>query len=408
MKRQLLNEANPLILAPRQVLPFAPLRHDERLHYLKLLQSQYKKFNYDNDISRSIEKEYDIAKTSKSKMEYMNNIKRYMYQLLKEGEQKTPVKGETSKKQKIETQLTIFDKLNGLCIPKETLKRHQFVMEVPEPEKYPDMIECAHCRIMFSISKEYARDSQPKAKTRCKFHPGKIKVTLNSSLKKYNKEYANRYYICCNEIPGSSEGCQSLSKHVFKLNSPSYLQYRKPFNLISELPDIMDALYDPSSPAVGLDCEMCYTSKGFELMKLSIVSFPDANLILDEIVKPEGEVIDLNSHVSGVNSIPDDAMTFNEVMALLAQITDIDTVIIGHGLENDLNVLRIIYPKIVDTAILYSENTVDPRRKDSLKQLAWRFLSKNIQAAEHDSTEDAIIPMKIVLQRLNVKPKVGM
>ncbi|GME70985.1 unnamed protein product [Ambrosiozyma monospora] len=153
--------------------------------------------------------------------------------------------------------------------------------------------------------------------------------------------------------------------------------------------------------AIGLDCEMCYTNLGFEMMKLSIVDFETNKLILDEIVKPEGDlIIDLNTHVSGVSEIPSDAMTFDDVMNKLADITDDGTICIGHGLENDLNVLRLIYSNVVDTAILFSENQIDPMRKDPLKKLAWKYLSKNIQGNQHDSLEDALIPIEIVRKNL--------
>jgi RNA exonuclease 1 len=81
-------------------------------------------------------------------------------------------------------------------------------------------------------------------------------------------------------------------------------------------------------------------------------------------------------------------------------MTDENTIVIGHGLENDLNVLRLIYPRIVDTAILFSENQINPRRKDPLKKLAWNFLSENIQGKQHDSLEDAIVPARIVKKHI--------
>lgn len=65
---------------------------------------------------------------------------------------------------------------------------------------------------------------------------------------------------------------------------------------------------------------------------------------------------------------------------------------IGHGLENDLNVMRIIHRSIIDTAILYSKG----KYKVSLKNLAFEFLSRKIQSGEHDSSEDAIATMDVV------------
>lgn len=70
----------------------------------------------------------------------------------------------------------------------------------------------------------------------------------------------------------------------------------------------------------------------------------------------------------------------------------------GHGLENDLNVMRIIHDRIIDTAILYSTG----RYKSSLKNLTFETLSEKIQTGEHDSSQDAIATMNVIKKKIGV------
>ncbi|KAG7700275.1 hypothetical protein KL930_000963 [Ogataea haglerorum] len=380
-------------LVPRPVVPFSPAKYEERRHYLRIFHEQLKKLGTPNAIVTAVDQEHDVASKSKTQPEYIRMVKRRMYEIVK----KKPKLDSAPKGLSCEEYVR---RLQQLCVSRQMLLRHGFILDVPEAKKHGETLECAHCKVTFLAAEEYL----PTHKSVCRFHPGKIITSLSPGIKKWNYNYANRRYSCCNETPGHTEGCRELDKHVYKLNDPAEMHFQRPFATIEELREKYNIKDKAEHSAIGLDCEMCYTSCGFEMMKLSLVKFPECTLIMDEIVKPKGDVIDLNTFVSGVDSIPEDAMTWEQMLEKMARLTDENTVIIGHGLENDLNVLRIVYSKIVDTAVLFSEKTVDPRRKDPLKKLAWRFLSKNIQGGQHDSLEDAIIPLEIVKKQIEKMP----
>lgn len=424
---------NPKLL-PVPVLPYAPVRQDERQHYLKLLHDQYLSCSRRHadgassaDIVRkSVQSELAVAKTSKSKMQYQHSIKMLMFNLKKHGtedgkQRKAAVAAaaaapSSSVPASATAPVDHLKELSDLCIPLQRLKRHNYVLDIPSlpsPDySLPKTVDCSHCGVKFNI----AEISKPVS---CTFHPGKLQTStynnFNKGKKVYGTDYTNRFHSCCSETKGQSNGCKKLDHHVYKFNSPVDLHLSKPFWKINAMRSSLQIKDDSKAQllrkekikAVGIDCEMCYTDKGFEMMKLSVVDFRTEKKLLDSIIHPDGDlIIDLNTHVSGVSEIPQSALTFDEAMIKLAQLTDEDTIIVGHGLENDLNVLRLIYPRIVDTAILFSENQVDVRRKDPLKKLAWSFLSENIQGREHDSLEDAIVPIRIVkkhLERLHAK-----
>ena len=56
------------------------------------------------------------------------------------------------------------------------------------------------------------------------------------------------------------------------------------------------------------------------------------------------------------------------VRAVLNTVIDSNTILIGHGLENDLKTLRIIHVRCIDTALLFPHKAGNPYRR-SLKEL---------------------------------------
>lgn len=80
-----------------------------------------------------------------------------------------------------------------------------------------------------------------------------------------------------------------------------------------------------------------------------------------------------------------------EARALLFTHLTPTTPLIGHALENDLNVTRIIHPCIVDTVLLFPHYIGLPMR-NGLRMLVKQCLDRDIQVGGdrgHDSKEDA-------------------
>jgi DNA polymerase III epsilon subunit-like protein len=159
---------------------------------------------------------------------------------------------------------------------------------------------------------------------------------------------------------------------------------------------------------------MGYTTMGMELIRLTAVSWPEGRELLDILVKPIGVILDLNSRWSGVfpehystatpygtpappkgDGKPQPLQVVESPAAardLLFKLLQPETPLIGHAIDNDLNVCRIIHPTIIDTVLLYPAPRRLPNRL-SLKFLARKFLEREIQTGGdkgHDSKEDAI------------------
>ena len=86
------------------------------------------------------------------------------------------------------------------------------------------------------------------------------------------------------------------------------------------------------------------------------------------------------------------------------------TILVGHSLNADLEVLKITHPFIIDTSILY-QHSRGPPLKPSLKWLAQKYLNREIQKGHgisgHDSIEDAQACLDLVKIKCERGPKWG-
>lgn len=149
----------------------------------------------------------------------------------------------------------------------------------------------------------------------------------------------------------------------------------------------------------SLDCEMCLSSEGYVLTRVSVVNF-DGNVVYDQLVKPDVPITDYLTKYSGITEekLEHVTTTLQDVQNDILNIISEDDVLIGHSLENDLNALQIRHPKIVDTAIIY-EHRAGPPFRPSLRNLASTYLSYDIQTGAeggHNPIEDAKACMDLV------------
>ena len=141
---------------------------------------------------------------------------------------------------------------------------------------------------------------------------------------------------------------------------------------------------------LGVDCEMVKTKRGSECARVTVVDGETGATVFDELVKAEVPVVDYCTPWSGIDAamLAGATTTLDCARAcLLREIRPTD-VLVGHSLDNDLQVLKLAHANVGDTALLYG-HPKGAGYKRSLKHLSHEFLGLSIQSGAHDSAEDA-------------------
>jgi len=142
----------------------------------------------------------------------------------------------------------------------------------------------------------------------------------------------------------------------------------------------------------ALDCEMIYTTGGFRIARVSIVD-ASGKEVFDELIKMDDgvEVVcvftlllvraqfgvsltletmtacrDLNTRFSGIHSeeyATHAVLPLESVRHALTRLIGVDTILIGHALDNDLRALRLVHRRVVDTAALFPHPRGPPYRR---------------------------------------------
>lgn len=310
--------------------------------------------------------------------------------------------------------------LSKLLAKQSDLAKHGYVPHAPSDEEIAQARsgvkaaqgweQCDRCKTRFQVFPgRREEDGALTSGGTCTYHPAKPRRP--QAKDKADKGHKEAIHACCNETIGESAGCTLAATHVFKISEPKRLALIMPFK---ETP--------PNSPtsrpdvAVCFDCEMGYTTMGLELIRLTATAWPNGEELLDVLVRPLGEVLDLNSRFSGVwpkdyaNALSYESTSMDEQKAsndseqrlrivdspstardLLFEHLTPETPLIGHALDNDLNATRIVHPSIVDTVLLFPHPRGLPVRF-GLKALMKKHLDRDIQMGGdqgHDSKEDA-------------------
>jgi len=154
------------------------------------------------------------------------------------------------------------------------------------------------------------------------------------------------------------------------------------------------------SHTFAVDCEMCNTASGKVLTRISLIDFNE-EVVMDEFVKPDEAIVDYVTQYSGITEeiLRNVTTSLKDIQEKLLTLVSSDDILIGHSIENDLEVLKLRHPKIVDTSLIFEHPRGLPF-KSSLKYLANQYLKKTIQEGSHDSVEDAKACLDLVKLKL--------
>lgn len=264
-----------------------------------------------------------------------------------------------------------------------------------QPLSGSDEKKCVRCGRGFfvTVDGEYLTQEQ------CLYHWGKLQKVVGPGPNKMGAMTVRTEYSCCHGKP-STRGCTTGKLHVWNgvgpgINGPfdGYVRTR-----LRKTPPP-----DGNFGVYALDCEMCFTTCGLELTKVTVVA-ADGRLVYDCLVRPENLIIDYNTRFSGITArdlSKRATKSLRDVQNDLMGFINADTILVGHGLENDLRALRIIHGTVIDTSVIFPHYYGLPYRR-SLKSLVGCFLKRKIQqdSSGHDSFEDARACIELMLWRI--------
>lgn len=270
---------------------------------------------------------------------------------------------------------------NGYPLPDPDEKGKAIVAVKDTRKKLsPSAVEryCDRCSVLYKVDKW----GFPTTTGPCAYHWGRAyKRRGYSGLE-------TRYSCCGGDL--ESDGCVQATTHVSQNYNPDDLR-----GYVRTLPkDASDGDYG----VYALDCEMCYTTAGNELTRVTVID-SEGKSVYEQLVKPENPIIDYNTRFSGITeSDMEDVRTtlFDVQAALLTRFSD-KTILVGHSLESDFQALKLIHDTVVDTSVVFPHKMGHPYKR-ALRNLASEILKKIIQndVSGHDSAEDAVTCMHLM------------
>ncbi|XP_018786545.1 PREDICTED: putative RNA exonuclease pqe-1 [Bactrocera latifrons] len=249
--------------------------------------------------------------------------------------------------------------------------------------------DCVRCGRPFYVNElgEYLN------RERCTYHWGKLHYAYKG------KRVYIPQYTCCEGNKGS-EGCARHPLHIWSgildgVNGPyhDFLRTRACCKKTGDVPKVY-----------ALQCKTCITGRGLEVTKVMLMSY-DGQLVYDQYVQPTTDIVDYWMYYSDKSRTDTlESRSFKrlgDVQQDLLELIDEDAILIGHCLEHELRVLRILHNNIVDIAIEFAHPLgLFPGR--SLQNLAEIYLKRSTQgdSEDNDSLEDMRICLELMKWRV--------
>lgn len=228
---------------------------------------------------------------------------------------------------------------------------------------------CKRCFKVYVIKP----DGLPVITEECFYHPFKFRKGMFPM------------HPCCQGPPGTPP-CTKAPFHVSKDIDPDNLTGFVTTRCNEKV---------TSKNVYAIDCEMVCTKAGLEIASISIVD-SNCQLVYEAMVLPDNPVHDYLTEYSRLAKMAFVGVTvkLSDLHEKLLTLFGEQTILVGHGLYSDLLYLKLFHDKIVDTMMLYSENTYVP----SLAVLKERFISPTeCSTSLSKCREDAVATMKLAL-----------
>nr|XP_033775328.1 RNA exonuclease 1 homolog isoform X2 [Geotrypetes seraphini] len=246
---------------------------------------------------------------------------------------------------------------------------------------------CCRCGETYSVTSK----GKHVRKEECNYHSGRV-------LRHKVPGGVETRYSCCEAVVGTP-GCQVAKLHVHDGQKENLDGFMKTF--MKQLPS------DGNPGVFAVDCEMCYTTQGLELTRVTVVD-SSLQIVYDTFVKPANEIIDYNTRFSGVteDDLKNITTSIRDVQAILLNMFSAESILIGHSLENDLYALKLIHDNVVDTSVVFPHRLGLPNKR-ALRNLIADYLRRIVQddVGGHNCVEDARACMELMIWKVKEDTK---
>ena len=281
----------------------------------------------------------------------------------------------------LEKLLLSREELHILNFPRSTHTKGKAILMNREDIYFPGHLSkhirrCNRCKRKYIVTEK----GKPVVNEKCYFHDGK-------------KPRSGELYPCCGgkiKSPPCTERLQHMHEEV------------DADNLVGFISTTEGRL---NKSIVAIDCEMVYTDCGNVVAAMSMVN-ENYETIMEKVIIPEGIVLDYNTfHTSLTENnfigIKDDLKDLQK--EILKHVGD-NTILVGHGLHNDLLKLKIIHDKIFDTTIAYPHPRGLPLlyRLDDLRNLYLPVRNSYPMHCKLKCTIDAVDAMKLAMLKIRI------
>jgi len=153
---------------------------------------------------------------------------------------------------------------------------------------------------------------------------------------------------------------------------------------------------------IAINCDMVDTQQGNKLARVSIIN-SNYETIYDKFVKSTAKVTNYHTWLSGIR--PEDIEHGEEFSKVKIEVTQIlkNKLLIGHSLERDFRVLKILHPKhmIRDTSTYPEFVQLINGQTPSLKRLAFYYLEITIEDGKHRFVQNAKAALQLYMMVRN-------
>ena len=316
--------------------------------------------------------------------------------------------------------------LHSMCHSTTELLGSGYDMTEDPGDRIEKKLKCTKCLVRVYRPEGPAAASEPKSTVKkCVFHSGRL--------------FAGKWKCCKKPLKDTKghimEGCTRNSEHT--IAPPNDPELRKYWRYFSTAPQALSHTKDNTTStgqqlqkwtslgyhvgnhvtqyrkAVVMDCEMGVSSTAWpELIRLSLVDYFSGETLIDNLISPSVGLRSLKTKYSGVSwdmmwrarNSGNCYLGRDAAREAILKHVGPETILVAHAGENDLNVLRWIHPRIVDTQMIQLQRdarTARPREnvhRTGLQDLSYSYTGIPIQQGEkgHDSLEDALATREVM------------